>query len=83
MRCAAPLLDGAEASGNQLVLHFAGGVARSVVLYRNQQPVYVEEVRIEGPNVRVKLVSNGRTEDHPTTALFEVLRRGAELWELG
>jgi hypothetical protein len=81
-RCADSLLEGVDASGNQIVLRFAGGVARSVVVYRNQQPIYVEEVRIEGANVRVKLAENGQTEDHPAASLFDVLLRGRELWNL-
>ena len=83
VRCADHLCDGTEARGNQVVLHFTGGLMRSLVVQRNGQPVFIEAVKIEGAVVYLTLAQGGGTEEHPTASLFEVLLKDEQLWNLG
>lgn len=81
MRCSHELLTEARANGVQIILHFKGDVIRTVAICDKQQPVEVEEITVDGPVVHLTL-QGGFHRQQFTSSLFNVLRRGAELWNL-
>jgi hypothetical protein len=81
MRCSQPLLTEIRSSGVQVILHFEGGVTRTLAVYSKQQPQQIESIEIDGPVVRITLPSNVLKESS-SISLFDVLRKGAELWNL-
>lgn len=81
MRCSQPLLTEMRSDGVQLIFHFEGGVRRTVAVYANQQSLEIESIEIDGPIVRLTLPSKVVREGS-SSSLFDVMRKGAELWNL-
>ena len=63
------------------MIHFHGEMARSIVVSYQQKPVNLKLIDITGPRVLLKLEGD---VDLPQSALalYDVLQRGEELWEL-
>ena len=81
VRCADHLLDGGDAEGMQIVLRFVGGMRLTLVVQRNNQPVQVEGIRIDGAVVRLTLAGGIHSEQR-ASSLFNVLLQRAQLWNL-
>jgi hypothetical protein len=80
IRCRHPLLKDAAAEGKQIVLRFEGSMIRTIALFRHQMPSAVSRVEIRGPSIL--LMIEGEQLERPIAALFNVLRRKEELWDL-
>ena len=63
------------------MIHFHGEMARSIVVSYQQKPVNLKLIDITGSRVLLKLEGD---VDLPQSALalYDVLQRGEELWEL-
>ena len=81
MRCSQRLLTEMHSNGFQLIFHFEGGVTMTVAVSANEQPQELEGIEIEGPIVRLTLASKV-VKEAPSSSLFDVLHKGAELWNL-
>lgn len=81
VRCADHLFDGADAEGMQIVLRFVGGVRFTLVVQRNNQPVHVEGILVDGARVRLTLAGGVQSEQQ-ASSLFNVLLQRAQLWNL-
>jgi hypothetical protein len=81
MRCSRRLWKEVRAEGLQIAIDFEGGRTATLAVYRQNHPVTVKQVRIEGTKVRVLLDGDHLTEQ-PCLSLFKVLHRGDQLWEL-
>ncbi len=81
VRCCQPLLIEARSSGVQVILLFEGGVTKTLAVCSKEQPQQIEGIEIDGTVVRIKLPANVSIE-RSTISLFDVLRHGAELWNL-
>ena len=67
--------------GPQIVIRFHGEMAKSIVISYLQQSVNLKSIDITGPRVRLMFEGDVSTEQ-PTSALYGVLQKGEELWEL-
>jgi|SRR5215213_80932 hypothetical protein len=80
-RCGRDQVQEVSTEGPQIVIHFHGEMARSIVVSYQQKPVNLKLIDITGPRVLLKLEGD---VDLPQSvlALYDVLQRGEELWEL-
>jgi hypothetical protein len=67
--------------GAQIIIRFHGEMAKSIVVSYQQQSVNLKSIDITGPRIRLKLEGDVSMEQ-PASALYGVLQKGEELWEL-
>lgn len=79
-RCVHHLLKHCEAQGNEIILYFESDQAKSIAVYRNNTPLPLVSVEINGPTIRLQLKESSIEQE--TLRLFEVLNKGEELWEI-
>ncbi|MBM3236827.1 hypothetical protein FJZ31_11100 [Candidatus Poribacteria bacterium] len=83
MRCGSSLLTTATANGTyQITLSFEGGMRKTLAVYRHGQSLRLKQIDIHGPKVSLILEENSEPLEQSTVALFRVLYKGEELWEL-
>ena len=63
------------------MIHFHGEMARSIVVSYQQKPVNLKLIDITGSRVLLKLDGDVDLQQS-ALALYDVLQRGEELWEL-
>lgn len=80
-RCGRHQIQEVSTEGTQIVIHFHGEMARSIVVSYQQKPVNLRLIEITGPRVLLKLEGDVDLPQ-PTLALYDVLQKGEELWEL-
>lgn len=80
-RCGRDQVQEVSTEGPQIVIRFHGEVAKSIVVTYQQQPVKLKLIRITGPQILLKL-ENESSLTQSASALYGVLQKGEELWEL-
>src|SRR5690242_2209594 len=80
-RCGQEQVKELSTEGPEIVIRFHGEMARSIVVSYQHKPVNLKLISITGPRVLLKLESEVDLPQ-PALALYDVLQKDEELWEL-